>query len=64
MSEINSAAAVTPISLLAYALLATPKQSMGAQELGAQIDLSISLLNRFKYSDLVTIPNWSAERNN
>jgi len=61
MSEINSAAAVTPISLLAFALLATPKQSMGALELAAQIDLNVRLLNRFKYSDLVTIPDWSAE---
>jgi glycerol-3-phosphate O-acyltransferase len=61
MREINSAAAVTPISLLAFALLATPKQSMGAQELVAQIDLNISLLNRFKYSDLVTVPDWSPE---
>lgn len=61
MSEINAAAAVTPISLLAYALLATPKQSMGALELGAQIDLSVSLLNRCRYCDLVTVPDWSAE---
>ncbi len=61
MTEINSAAAVTPISLLAFALLATPKQSMGAQELAAQINLSVRLLNRFKYSKLVTVPDWSAE---
>jgi glycerol-3-phosphate O-acyltransferase len=61
MSEINAAAAVTPISLLAYALLATPKQSMGEQELRSQLDLSISLLSRFKYSDLVTVPDWSAD---
>ena len=61
MSEINAAAAVTPISLLAYALLATPKQSMGEQELRAQLDLSTRLLNRFRYSDLVTVPSWSAD---
>jgi len=61
MSEINAAAAVTPISLLAYALLSTPKQSMGEQELRAQLDLSVSLLKRFKYSDLVTVPEWSAD---
>ena len=61
MSEINSAAAVTPISLLAFALLATPKQSMGAQELAAQIDLNVRLLNRFRYSDLVTVPEWNAD---
>jgi glycerol-3-phosphate O-acyltransferase len=61
MSEINSAAAVTPISLLAYALLATPKQSMGELELKAQIDLSVRLLKRFRYSDLVTVPELEAD---
>lgn len=61
MRGINAAAAVTPISLLAHALLATPKQSMGALELKAQIELSGRLLKRFRYSDLVTVPDWSAE---
>lgn len=61
MGEINSAAAVTPISLLAYTLLSTPKQSMGDKELRAQINLSNRLLRRFRYSDLVTIPDWSAD---
>jgi len=61
MGEINAAAAVTPISLLAYCLLATPKQSMGELELRAQLELCISLLKRFRYSDLVTTPDWSAD---
>jgi len=61
MGEINAAAAVTPISLLAYALLATPKQSMGELELKAQIDLSVRLLERFRYSPLVTYPQMGAE---
>ncbi len=61
MGEINSAAAVTPISLLAYTLLSTPKQSMGDKELRAQINLSNRLLRRFRYSDQVTIPDWSAD---
>ena len=61
MGEINAAAAVTPISLLAYCLLATPKQSMGALELRAQLELCIRLLQRFRYSDLVTIADWSAD---
>lgn len=61
MGEINAAAAVTPISLLAYALLSTPKQSMGETELKAQLGLSIRLLRRFRYSRLVTVPEWSAE---
>jgi glycerol-3-phosphate O-acyltransferase len=61
MGGINAAAAVTPISLLASVLLATPKQSMGALELQRQLQLSISLLSRFRYSDSVTIPDWSPE---
>ncbi len=59
MTGINSAAAVTPISLLATALLSTPKQSMGEAELERQIALSVDLLQRFPYSDSVTLPDWS-----
>ena len=61
MAEINSAAAVTPISLLGMVLLATPKQAMGVLELNRQIKLCIELLNRFSYSDSVTIPDWTPE---
>ncbi len=57
MSGINAAAAVTPISLLAYVLLATPKQKIGAQELRSQLQLSLDLLQRFRYSDSVTMPD-------
>ncbi len=58
MSGINSAAAVTPISLLAYVLLATPHQRIGAAELEAQLKLSVDLMQRFRYSDSVTVPDW------
>jgi glycerol-3-phosphate O-acyltransferase len=61
MQGINSAAAVTPISLLAYVLLATPKQTIGVDELRRQLNLSLALLQRFKYSDSVTMPDWSAD---
>lgn len=61
MSGINSAAAVTPISLLAMALLSTPKQTMGAIELHRQLKLYLGLLRRFRYSESVTLPDWSAE---
>ena len=61
MSRINSAAAVTPISLLAYALLATPKQKIGINELRRQLTLSMDLIKRFNYSDSVTMPDWSAD---
>ena len=62
MSNINSAAAVTPMSLLAYVLLATPKQSIGAGELKRQLQLSMDLLRRFHYSDSVTIPDWTPDQ--
>ena len=61
MHGINSAAAVTPISLLAAILLATPKQTMGELELKRQLKLSIDLLSRFRYSDTVTLPEWTPE---
>ncbi len=61
MGGINAAAAVTPISLLAYVLLATPKQTIGAAELRGQLQLSLDLLRNFHYSDSVTVPDWSPD---
>jgi glycerol-3-phosphate O-acyltransferase len=62
MSGINSAAAVTPISLLAYVLLATPKQKVGIGELRRQLRLSLDLMKRFEYSDSVTVPDWNPDK--
>jgi glycerol-3-phosphate O-acyltransferase len=62
MQGINSAAAVTPISLLAMVLLATQKQTMGELELQRQLKLYIDLLSRFRYSASVTLPDWSPEQ--
>jgi len=62
MSGVNAAAAVTPNSLLAYVLLATPKQKIGIDELRRQLNLTVSLMKRFNYSDSVTTPDWSADR--
>jgi glycerol-3-phosphate O-acyltransferase len=61
MRRINSAAAVTPISLLATTLLSAPKQAMGVLELRRQLQLSMDLLARFHYSESVTIPDWSPD---
>jgi glycerol-3-phosphate O-acyltransferase len=61
MSNINAAAAVTPISLLAYVLLATPKQKIGAAELKRQLELYLKLLRRFRYSESVTLPEWTPD---
>ena len=62
MSNINAAAAVTPISLLAYVLLATPKQKIGAQELKRQLELYLELLAKFRYSESVTLPDWTPDK--
>jgi glycerol-3-phosphate O-acyltransferase len=61
MENINAAAAVTPISLLAYVLLATPKQKIGLNELRRQLQMTLDLLQRFEYSDLVTMPDWTPD---
>jgi glycerol-3-phosphate O-acyltransferase len=61
MRGINSAAAVTPISLLASILLSTSKQTMGELELKRQLQLSLDLLKRFRYSEEVTLPDITPE---
>jgi glycerol-3-phosphate O-acyltransferase len=62
MQNINAAAAVTPNSLLAYVLLATPKQTIGRAELQRQLQLSLDLLQRFGYSEYVTTPEWTPDQ--
>ncbi len=54
--EINAAAAVTPISLVAMAILATPRQSLAEMELKQQIELYQRLLLHAPYGPLVTVP--------
>ncbi|MDR2013926.1 MAG: glycerol-3-phosphate 1-O-acyltransferase PlsB [Rhodanobacter sp.] len=53
--NINRAAHVNPINLLAVALLATPKHAMAEADLVAQIDLCKHLLATLPYSDRVTV---------
>jgi glycerol-3-phosphate O-acyltransferase len=53
--EINAAAAVTPINLVAMAMLATPRQAMPESELKRQIEVYKRLLADAPYSPLVTI---------
>jgi glycerol-3-phosphate O-acyltransferase len=55
MTNINSAAAVTPINLIALALLAMPKQAMIENDLSRQLELYASLLRQNPYSPLVTV---------
>lgn len=53
--NINRAADVNPVNLLALALLSTPKHAMGESDLLAQIALSKKLLAEVPYSELVTV---------
>jgi len=53
--NINRAADVNPINLLALALLATPKHAMAENDLLMQLDLGKALLEELPYSDRVTL---------
>ncbi len=55
MRHINAAAAVTPINLLAIALLASPRHVLAEADLLRQLDLHRSLLRDCPYSDRVTV---------
>jgi glycerol-3-phosphate O-acyltransferase len=55
MRNINAAAAVTPINLLAVTLLATPRQSLPEPDLQRQLDLYLALLRGAPYSNRVTV---------
>jgi glycerol-3-phosphate O-acyltransferase len=55
MVGINSAAAVTPVNLVAMALLAMPRQALSETDLVAQLDLYKALLRDAPYSPLVTV---------
>jgi len=53
--NINRAADVNPINLLALAMLSTPKHAMAEADLLAQLDLVKALLVEMPYSERVTI---------
>jgi glycerol-3-phosphate O-acyltransferase len=53
--EINAAAAVTPINLVAMAILATPRQALPELDLIRQLELYQRLLRDAPYSPLVTV---------
>lgn len=55
MRNINSAATVTPINLLAVTLLAMPRQAMAGSDLAKQCDLYLKLLRMAPYDARVTI---------
>jgi glycerol-3-phosphate O-acyltransferase len=53
--EINAAAAVTPINLVAMAILATPRQALAEADLARQVELYQALLRDAPYGPLVTV---------
>jgi glycerol-3-phosphate O-acyltransferase len=53
--EINAAAAVTPINLVAMAMLATPRQALPEIDLMRQVELYQRLLHAAPYGPLVTV---------
>ncbi|MEX1828040.1 glycerol-3-phosphate 1-O-acyltransferase PlsB [Luteibacter sp. CQ10] len=53
--NINRAADVNPINLLALALLATPKHAMAENDLLVQLELTKAMFQELPYSDRVTI---------
>ena len=55
VTGINAAAAVTPINLVATAVLATPRQACAEADLVAQLDLYRQLLRDAPYGPLVTV---------
>jgi glycerol-3-phosphate O-acyltransferase len=55
ITGINAAAAVTPVNLVAMAVLAMPNQALPEQDLAAQLDLYRALLFAVPYGPLVTV---------
>jgi glycerol-3-phosphate O-acyltransferase len=60
MRNINGAAAITPVNLLALVLLATQRQVMLETDLRRQLAACLTLLREAPYSDRVTIPTVDA----
>ena len=61
MMSINSAAAVSPITLIALVLLSTPRYAIDKSELLRQLKLYLQLLRRVPYSPDLVVPNGEAE---
>jgi glycerol-3-phosphate O-acyltransferase len=60
--NINRAADVNPVNLLAMALLSTPKHAMGESDLLVQLALSKTLLAELPYSAYVTVTPHTPEQ--
>jgi glycerol-3-phosphate O-acyltransferase len=62
MRNINAAAAVTPVNLLALTMLGTPRQVMVERDLVRQVDLYLALLRSAPYSARVTVTELNGEQ--
>jgi glycerol-3-phosphate O-acyltransferase len=61
MRNINSAAAVTPVNLIAIVMLATPRQVLLEADLLRQLALCLTILRVAPYSDRVTVAELDPE---
>ena len=57
---INSSAVLTPVNLVAVALLATPRHALGEEELIQQLECYTSLLSRLPYSNRAVMTDMDA----
>lgn len=55
VTRINSAAAITPVNLVATAILATPRQVMEEQRLHRQVDILLAIALRGPYSNALYV---------
>jgi glycerol-3-phosphate O-acyltransferase len=62
MRNINAAATVTPVNLLALSLLATPRQAMIEPDLRSQIETMQAVLGAIPYAERVTVTRASPEQ--
>ncbi len=61
LRNVNAAAAVTPVNLLATILLATPRQAMLEDDLVRQVDCYLALLRALPYSPRVIVTPLAAK---
>ena len=59
MLRINRAAAVTPVALVALAILGTPRQTIAESDLERQIELMLELLEAVPYAPETELPDMS-----
>lgn len=61
MRGINSAASVSPVTLVALVLLSTPRCAIDANELVQQLDLYLDMLRSIPYSGCMVVPEGSGQ---